>query len=265
MMAGGRTTAERHGWKLAIQSWTFHSIPLVQAIDSTAALGVKYIEVYPSHRIGGQAGDKGFDYTLDDATLSWILSYAKSRGVRIVGSGVFTTDKREEWLREFSFAKRAHLEYITAEPRMQDWPLVDSLVRKTGIRISVHNHPKPSEYWSPQHLLDAISTRSPRIGSCADVGHWRRCGLDPVECMKVMGKRIISLHFKDIVAGDNPEAMHDTVWGTGILDLRGMLSYLKSIRFKGYFAIEYEYDWDHSMPLMARSIRYFNSLADELY
>ena len=99
MMAGGRTTAERHGWKLAIQSWTFHSIPLVQAIDSTAALGVKYIEVYPSHRIGGQAGDKGFDYTLDDATLSWILSYAKSRGVRIVGSGVFTTDKRAEWLR----------------------------------------------------------------------------------------------------------------------------------------------------------------------
>lgn len=263
-VAGAKSKAEKLGWKLAVQSWTFHTVDLCAAIDKTAELGVKYIEVFPGQTIGGEWGGKKFDYNLDAAACARLRKYAATKGVRIVGSGVFVPTDKNEWSKEFAFAKRMKLEYITCEPPLEDWDLVEKLAVKTGIRVSVHNHPKPSLYWSPVNLLDAISSRSKLIGSCADVGHWLRCGLMPVECMRMLEGRIVSLHFKDIVDGGDPEAMHDTVWGEGIIGMPQMLRELKAQKFKGYFAIEYEYNWGKSMPEIRKSIENFNRMADAL-
>lgn len=90
------------------------------------------------------------------------------------------------------------MEFITCEPALEDWDLVEKLSKQYGIKISVHNHPQPSDYWKPENLLQAISDRSHSLGSCADVGHWRREGLDQIECLKKLKGRLISLHFKDI-------------------------------------------------------------------
>ena len=177
---------------------------------------------------------------------------------------MFVPGKSEEWQREFAFAKTMKLEYISCEPALEDWDLVESLARKTGIKVSVHNHPKPSAYWNPMNLLKAINGRSRLAGSCADVGHWLRCGLMPVECMRVLDGRIVSLHFKDIVDGGDPEAMHDTVWGEGIIKTPSLLRELKRQKFKGWFAIEYEYNWDNSMPEIKKSIENFNRMVEEL-
>ena len=53
---------------------------------------------------------------------------------------------------------------------------------------------------------------------------------------------------------------HDVIWGTGVLDVPAMLSILKEQGFKGYFAIEYEYNWDNSVPDIRKSIEYFNDI-----
>ena len=50
--------AEKQDWRIAIQSYTFHLFPLTEALDKTQELGVKYIEVYPGHKLGGKWGDK---------------------------------------------------------------------------------------------------------------------------------------------------------------------------------------------------------------
>ena len=55
-----KTAAEKAGWKLAVQSYTFHKFTLLEALDKTSVLGVKYIEAYPGHKIGGKWGDKVF-------------------------------------------------------------------------------------------------------------------------------------------------------------------------------------------------------------
>lgn len=39
-----------------------------------------------------------------------------------------------------------------------------------------------------------------------------------------------------------------------------MLSILKEQGFKGYFAIEYEYNWDNSVPDIRKSIEYYNDI-----
>jgi sugar phosphate isomerase/epimerase len=158
------------------------------------------------------------------------------------------------------------MEYITCEPALDDWDLVEKLSEEYGIRIAVHNHPKPSTYWNPDNLLEAIGGRSNMIGSCADVGHWRREGLNQLECLKKLEGRIISLHFKDIAAKkEGEQEQHDVIWGRGILDIKGMLEELKRQNFKGVFAIEYEYNWENSVPDIRKSIAYFNQVTNEIF
>ena len=66
------------------------------------------------------------------------------------------------------------------------------------------------------------------IGSSADVGHWRRDGLNQIDCLKKLEGRIISLHFKDIAPKEEGvKEQHDVIWGKGILDVKGMLQELK--------------------------------------
>ena len=123
----------------------------------------------------------------------------------------------------------------------------------------------PSIYWTPDSLLLALQDRSPNCGSCSDVGHWRRCGLDQQECLRKLDGRIISLHFKDIAAPDaDADGQHDVIWGTGVLDVKGMLEILKEQDFKGYFAIEYEYNWDNSVPDIQQCVAYFNDITEEI-
>lgn len=259
------SVAERNGWKLAVQSYTFHKFSLEEALDKTAELGVKYIEAYPGHRLGEKWGDQVFGYGMDETTRKEILDLAESKGVKIVGSGVFVPSAPSEWEEEFQFAKSMGLEYISAEPAMEDWDLVEKLSNDYGIAVSVHNHPKPSTYWTPDSLLIAVSGRSKRLGSCADVGHWKRCGLDQLECLRRLDGRIISLHFKDIAPEDAEGGSHDVIWGTGVLDVPAMLGILKGQGFKGYFAIEYEYNWDNSVPDIRKCIDYFNKVVDSIY
>lgn len=259
-----QTKAERMGWNLAMQSYTFHKVSFEEALEKTASLGVKYIEAFPGHRLGEKWGDQVFGYAMDEGTRREILDLAASKGVKIVGSGVFVPSDPSEWEKEFEFARAMGLEYISAEPAMADWDLVEKLSDEYGIAVSVHNHPRPSTYWTPDSLLAAVSGRSPRLGSCSDVGHWKRCGLDHLECLRKLDGRIISLHFKDIAPEDAEGGPHDVIWGTGVLDVPAMLGILKEQGFKGYFAIEYEYNWDDSVPDIRQCIDYFNDILNKM-
>ena len=101
------------------------------------------------------------------------------------------------------------------------------------------------------------------MGSCADVGHWVRSGLDPVECLKKLEGRIICLHFKDLSEKTPPGAKkskaHDVPWGTGVGNPQGMMAELKRQGFRGAFCIEYEYNWKNSVPEIAQCVKFFNA------
>lgn len=260
----GKTKAEKQGWKLAVQSYTFHKFTLLEALDKTQQLGIKYIEAYPGHQLGGKWGKKVFDANLDMATQKELRKIAAEKGIKFVGTGVFDGEDKTEWEKMFRFAKSMKMEYISCEPPLEMWDFVEQLSNKYGIKVAVHNHPKPSTYWNPQNLLDAISTRSKSLGSCADVGHWNREGLNQLDCLKKLNGRIISLHIKDIAAKKGDTYQDDVIWGTGVLNVKQMLQILKEQNFKGYMAIEYEYNWENSVPDIKKCIQYFNSVCDEI-
>ena len=41
------------------------------------------------------------------------------------------------------------------------------------VGAGLHDHPKPSKYWSPESVLAVVSSRDERIAACADTGHWK--------------------------------------------------------------------------------------------
>jgi len=259
-----QTTAEKQGWKLSMQSYTFHLFTVVEAIDKTSQLGVKYIELYPGQKLGGALGDDLFDYTLSAEKRKALLNYAKSKGVTIVSAGVFVP-KTEEWEKIFAFAKAMGLEFINAEPAHADWDLVEQLSKQYKIKVAVHNHPSEESYWKPEVILNDIHDRSKSLGSSADVGHFKRMGLEPVACLKQLEGRVIALHFKDIAPQGAENTLEDVVWGQGVLNVKAMLEELKRQKFKGYFTIEYEANWENNLPQIRQSIDYFNRVADELF
>lgn len=258
--ASAENPAANGDWKLSVQSFTFHKFNVVDALDKTAQLGLKYIELYPGHKMGPEFGDAVFGYELTADQRDQLKKMAADRGVKIVSSGVWTPS-RDELPKVFEFARDMGMEFVSMEPARADWDLVEELADRYKIAVACHNHPNADSYWKPEILLDNIEHRSHRLGSCADVGHFKRMELNAVESLRKLQGRIVSLHFKDIAPKEGAEGYDDVVWTTGVLDVPAMLAELKRQKFAGYFTIEYEASWDNNVPLIAESIANFRAAA----
>ncbi len=100
----------------------------------------------------------------------------------------------------FEWAKKIGISTLVSEPDPKDLPKIDKLAGEYNIKVAIHDHPKPSRYWDPAYVYE-LTKDLKNVGYCADVGHWKRSGLDPVECLKKYGDKVVSLHFKDLSAG----------------------------------------------------------------
>jgi sugar phosphate isomerase/epimerase len=273
----GPSPAEKLGWNLAMHSYTLNRFSIDEAIDKSASIGIHYMSVSGNINLTGTPKFKTIPTpTLSDADLAAIRAHMKEKGIdpTFVNMGVVHPSADESQCRAlFEAAKRLGIDTLVAEPEaktMADLPKVMDVVEKMAvefnIKVAIHNHPKPNFYWNPDTVLAAVKGRSPLLGSCADVGHWKRSGLDPVECLKKLDGRIITLHFKDLVKGDAPteNGLHDVPWGTGTSNARAMLEELKRQHFKGAICIEYEYHWDNSIPEIAKCVTWFNQTCAEL-
>lgn len=254
-------TPDDLGWKVGSQAYTFRNFTFFEAVDKTRDLGLHYIEAYPGQKIGGSL-EGVMGYKMDNTTRNQILDYLKKQNVKLVAFGVIVPDTKAQWDSLFTFAKEMGIENIVSEPHPDQLPYVSQLCDKYSINVAIHNHPKPSHYWSADTLLAAIQGLSNRIGSCSDVGHWVRSGLDPVTCLKKLKGRIIELHFKDVSA-NSPEA-EDTIWGTGVCNVKGILEELHRQNFKGLFSIEYETHPENNIPQIKKSLDYFDKTVAEL-
>ena len=236
-------------WKVGAQSYTFHRFTFVETLDKLQSLDLQYVEIYFGQRLGEGFDDQRMSFGMDKDTRTKVLEAAKARNVKIFASGVVVCDNEEEWEQLFGFAKEMGISIITCEPKPEHLDWVEKLANQYQIDVAIHNHPQPSNYWHPDILMAALEGRSPRMGVCADVGHWKREGIDPVKALEQVGSRLKSLHFKDIKAPEEGETeQHDVIWGTGICDVPAMLQVLKNVHFTGLMAIEYEHNWDNSVP-----------------
>lgn len=246
--------AAQLGWKLGAQAYTFNRFTLAEALDKMDSCGIQYVECYNGQKIGG--GIEGnFDFKMDAAKQAQVKALFKAKKKTLYAYGVIAPGTAKEWEEAFAFAKAMGIQVLTVEPKREHWDLVSKLCDKYQIKAAIHDHPRPSPYWHPDSVLAAIKGRSPLFGSCADIGHWVRSGLDPVWCVKELKGHVLHLHCKDLNE-KSPDA-HDVIWGTGVSNLPGVMAELKSQHFKGMFSVEYEYHWDNSVPEVKASAKYW--------
>jgi sugar phosphate isomerase/epimerase len=262
LQAQDQSPAEKLGWKLAVHSYTFQKFSIFDAIDKTADLGVKYMSISGSVILEGT--NKLTTINLSQADRDAVDKKLKAHGFgNFVNIGVVQLPADEAKSRKvFEFAKAWGIDTLVAEPEPEALDIVEKLCKEYNIKVAIHDHPKPSRYWNPDTVLAAVKGRTPLMGACADVGHWMRSGLDPLECLKKLQGRIICLHFKDLNEM-GPEA-HDVPWGTGVGKSKELMAELKRQNFHGSFCVEYEYHWENSSPEIAQCVKFWNDTCAEL-
>ena len=285
MQAGiAQKTPEALGWKLGTQAYSFRLFTLAEALNKADSIGIKYVEGFPGQKIG--AGIEGtLDFHMPASRIDSVKQMLRKKGITMLSYGVVTPRTDEDWKHLFIFLKGMGLQQFATEPEPEMMPLVSKLADEYKINVAIHNHPRPSRYWDADTLIKYTAGLSKRLGSCADVGHWVRSGLDPVAMMKKLEGRIFELHMKDLhekpsaeytafqmsrpapgqagarsAAGANrlqpPAGPHDVPWGTGISDIKSILYELKRQKFKGPMFAEYEYNWYNNAPEISQSIQY---------
>jgi sugar phosphate isomerase/epimerase len=101
------------------------------------------------------------------------------------------------------------------------------------------------------------------IGSCADVGHWARNGVNPVEALKKLAGHIYGVHLKDIKKFGDTKA-EDTIVGKGVIDFPPIFRELKRQHFSGMFSIEHESNWYHSVPDVMETVKFYDEQVAKL-
>ena len=223
-LAEGAPNAEKLGWHLGCQAYSFNRFTFFEAVEKTASLGLHYIEMYPGQRLS-KAKNVRVGPSMSAADRRVVKQKLADSGVKLVCFGVTGANRGT-----FEFAKQMGIETIVSEPSPDALDGIEKLCEELKINLAIHNHPKPSRYWNYQTVLDLCKGRSKRIGACADTGHWMRSGIRPLEAVTKLQGRIISLHLKDL---KQMGRSHDVPWGTGQGDVKGVLTELHRQGLKG--------------------------------
>jgi len=246
------------GFALGCQAYTFNRFSVFEAIEKTAQTGAKVIEFFPGQKLSPDDPAVKWDHNAPDDVVERVKAQLAKHHIRAVNYGVVGIPKDETQARKiFEFARKLGLYGVTTESA-QATDTIEKLVKEFDIRVGFHDHPKREKepnykMWDPHYILSVVKDRDPRIGSCADTGHWVRSGLKPVECLRILKGRIVSSHLKDLNEFGKLDA-HDLPYGTGVSDVTAILDELKRQHFEGNISVEYEHNWDNSVPDVAQCI-----------
>ncbi len=223
-------------WKFGVALWTFHDVNFPQSLDKVDSAGLVYIEPNTFHDAGPEFKDSTIGQ-LSMASIDKLKAMIEQKGLKVESLYIVGDSTMASWKKQFDIAKEFGVQYVTTEPPLNMWNSLDSLAGAYGIKIAIHDHWLGfSHYWNPDTTLMALKDH-PNFGVCADLGHWPKSGINPLDAVKKLSGHIIGIHLKDIAAYNNP-ALKDVVVGTGVVDFPAIFTQLKKQGFNGHIYIE---------------------------
>ncbi len=251
----------QNGWFIGAQAYTFKEFSAFEAIAKTKQAGGNVIEFYPGQVLKPGSADK-VHHTMSEAAMTELRAECVRVGVRPVNYGVVAAKDGEEVRAIMGFAKKLELYSVCTESteRVADW---EAAAKEFDLRVAFHEHggsmAEPDyKVWHPLYILGVVESRDPRIGACADLGHWCTSNLKPIDCLRILSGRIISVHLKDKAATGEADVV---VAGKGVVDVAACLEELKRQKFDGHISIEHENDWMDSVPQVRADIDFVKAHA----
>ena len=239
------------GFAVSCQAWSFNRFSVFEAIEKTAATGAKCIEFFPGQKLSKEEPTVKWDHNASDEVIAKVKAKLAEFKIRPVNYGVVGIPKDEAGARKvFEFAKKLDLYGVTTEST-ESIDVLEKLAKEYDIRVCFHDHPKQDknpkyQMWNPAFILEVCKDRDPRVGSCADTGHWQTSGLKPLDCVKQLAGRVQSSHLKE--RAEFGKGGPDIVFGTGMGQVAEVLAELKAQKFVGNISMEYENHWDNNVP-----------------
>tara|TARA_R110002049_G_scaffold27321_2_gene94315 strand:+ start:559021 stop:559881 length:861 start_codon:yes stop_codon:yes gene_type:complete len=225
-------------FQLGIQMFSLRKFSLDDALQHASDLGFSQVEFY-----------RGMLAT--DASAEEIQATKKKvadLGMSISSHGVNKLTADAEANRKvFEFAKALGIPTITADPDPDSFGNLNDLVKEFDIRVAIHNHGPAHRYNKVVDVLKAIEGHDPRIGACADLGHYIRSGENATEVIRLLKGRLYGIHLKDFA--EMQEKTEGVILGKGHLDVEGVFYALKAVGFPANGAISLEYEENPTDPI----------------
>jgi sugar phosphate isomerase/epimerase len=230
--------AKAAGLKLGIQIYSLRGFPVDVALDHTKNLGFEEVEFFSGM----------FPLTASDEEIQKMVQKVKGLGLRISAHGVNGFSKDAEANRKvFEFAKKSGIKNISAAPTPDSMDSLNDLVKEYDIRIAIHNHGPSDRFNKVVDVLRAIEGRDPRIGACADLGHFIRSGEKPVDVIRALAGRLYGVHLKDFA--EMKESTRGVILGQGHLDCAAVFDAMIQAKFPADGALSLEYEENPKDPI----------------
>jgi len=248
---------------MAVQCWTFRKFTFFETLDKVQELGIHYLQPYRGQKLSRETGDVVFGPDMTDEQIELVKEKLVEHDISLVSYGVVNFDNNEESMRKvFDFAKKMGIKTIVTEPQFDDFSLLEKMVKKYRINIAIHNHPAPSKYARPETVIKHVKGLDPRIGACADTGHWMRTGINPVEALVALEGCITDVHLKDLDRFGVREGALDVPFGSGKANIHDILAELTIQDYHGYLSVEHENpnEVDDPSPSIRKGLEYIKSI-----
>ncbi|NDV81597.1 sugar phosphate isomerase/epimerase [Bacteroides sp. 51] len=266
-LANGVPNAQKLGWKVGIQAYTFHKFTFFEAIDMTAALGLNYIE--------GVAGmplcpgsDVKFGHGMPQEWKDKLKQKLQEAGIENVSYFQWMNGSGDEFEDIAKFAKEMNLMIVTDPKRVpvggKSPEFYDEICKKYGVTLVFTNHRKPIAYWNPEFALEDTKGRSKYIGASVDIGHYMRDEFDPLPIVKkfVEAGRMYHFHMRDV--SERTKDGYDVPLGEGQGKIREIFQVLYDNDVKPIIMMEYEKDFYNHMLELIPSVNYINKVCGEM-
>ena len=259
-----------HGVKIGVQSYSFRTMTLEEAIAAMTQIGIGEVELFSVHaeryagipqmppppadaKGGGKKGGgfrppPGFREDVRKWRLSVSMDKFKEVRKKFTTAGInlhaFNLSFRQDFTdpeidRGFEMAKALGVKVITASSTVSMAKRLAPFATRHKIIVSMHGHSNlkdPEEFARPESFAAAMA-ESKFIGVNLDIGHFSAAGFDPIPYIKENHARITNIHVKDRKKNDGP----NTIWGEGDTPIKEVLQLLKKEKYPIPADIEYEY------------------------
>jgi type 1 glutamine amidotransferase/sugar phosphate isomerase/epimerase len=257
---------EKLGWRLGVTMWGLHKFTMFEGIEKTRKLGLSYVGGLSFQKVSKEI-PKNFDCNLTDDELRRIRLKMDAAGIRMPTFFYNNIPGDETGCRKvFEFGLKMGIETFISEPPPESLDMIERFCDEYDIKLAIHNHgPKQSPvYWRPEGILKVCEGRSKRIGACPDTGYWIRAGIDPIDGIRTLGDRLITIQPHDL--NELSPDGHDVPWGTGKAKFKEMLREIKRLGIQpALIGLEYSYKFEDNMPEMSECVKFFNQTVVEDY
>ena len=254
--------AEKLGWRLCCQLYTFRDRSFYEALDVIAGMGIGLVEPAFFLPLSKEHPDLKTSEALTPEMRREMKKRMDDQGIKMAHYYAPIEGDKNVYRKVFDFAKEMGVETLVAEPPVDMLEALDGLCAEYQMNLAIHNHPEGSGsfYWNPDSFVKACEGRSARVGGCPDTGHWVRSGLDTLASLKKYQKRIITVHLKDAAESGKRDS-RDVPLGTGQANYTAILKQLADWKWRGVMTIEYEHLSPQLVQDVVQCVKYVEAFA----